>query len=110
MVAFDFTLLVNRRLYLLKTGHDEEFGKLRPGLVLRLAVIERCFELELAAHELLGERSAWKAMFATAERAHLRLSVYARRPVPLGRYVYRRARPRAVTLLHATRSAIGRRG
>ncbi len=108
MVAFDLALLVNRRLYLLKTGHDEEFGKLRPGLVLRLAVIERCFELELAAHELLGHRSAWKAMFATDERAHVRLSAYARRPVPVGRYAYRRARPQAVRAFRATRSALGR--
>jgi CelD/BcsL family acetyltransferase involved in cellulose biosynthesis len=108
MVAFDLTLLVNRRLYLLKTGFDEEFAKLRPGLVLRLAVIERCFELGLAAHELLGDRSAWKAMFATAERPHVRVSAYARRPVPVGHYVYRRARPKLVRAVHGTRSALGR--
>jgi hypothetical protein len=108
MVAFDLALLVNRRLYLLKTGHDEEFGKLRPGLVLRLAVIERCFELELAAHELLGHRSAWKSMFATSERPHVRVSSYARRPASVGRYLYRRARPRLVRALRATRSALER--
>src|SRR5207248_2279125 len=37
MAAFDLTLLVNQRLYLLKTGYDESFARLRPGLVLRLA-------------------------------------------------------------------------
>ena len=97
LLAFDLALLVNGRLYLLKTGYDEQFASLRPGLVLRLAVIERCFELGLAAHELLGHRSAWKAMFATTERSHVRVLVYARRPAPAARYLYRRARPRLVS-------------
>jgi CelD/BcsL family acetyltransferase involved in cellulose biosynthesis len=105
--AFDLSLLVNRRLYLLRTGYDERFGKLRPGLVLRLSVIERCFELRLAAHELLGDRTAWKAMFATGERSHVRVRAYARRPVPLGRYAYRLARPRLVSAYRDTRGALG---
>jgi CelD/BcsL family acetyltransferase involved in cellulose biosynthesis len=105
--AFDLALLVNGRLYLLKTGYDERFGKLRPGLVLRLAVIERCFELKLAAHELLGDRAGWKAMFATGERSHVRVRAYARRPVPAGRYAYRLARPRLVSAYRETRGALG---
>jgi len=108
MSAFDLALLVNGRLYLLKTGYDEQCGRLRPGLVLRLAVIRRCFELRLVAHELLGHRAAWKAMFATAERSHVRLWAYARRPVPFGRYVYRLARPRLVRAYRDTRGAPGR--
>jgi CelD/BcsL family acetyltransferase involved in cellulose biosynthesis len=93
--AFDLCLLRDRRLYLLKTGYDEGFRKLAPGLVMRLSVIERCFELGYEAHELLGEDSEWKLKFATTERRHVGLRAYARRPLPLAGYTYRAAiRPR----------------
>ena len=108
MAAFDLTLLVNQRLYLLKTGYDESFARLRPGLVLRLAVVERCFELGLEAHELLGDRSTWKAMFATTERSHVRVSSYARRPRQAARYLYRRTRPHLLRAYRATRSTLER--
>jgi hypothetical protein len=55
--AFDFCLLHCGRLYLLKTGFDERFRRLAPGLVMRLSIIERCFESGLDVHELLGEES-----------------------------------------------------
>jgi CelD/BcsL family acetyltransferase involved in cellulose biosynthesis len=74
--AFDFTLLHGGRLYLLKTGFDERFRKLAPGLVMRLSIIERCFEGGIEAHELLGEESEWKAKFATTKRSHLRAIGY----------------------------------
>lgn len=100
--AFDLCLLHDRRLYLLKTGYDEGFRRLAPGLVMRLSVIERCFELGYEAHELLGEDSEWKLKFATTERRHLGLRAYGRRPLALAGYAYRAAiRPQ---LKHAYRS------
>lgn len=93
--AFDFTLLHEGRLYLLKTGYDERFRRLAPGLVMRLAIIERCFETGLRSHELLGEESEWKGKFATGGRAHLTFRAYRRTPVGLARRAYRRTiRPR----------------
>jgi CelD/BcsL family acetyltransferase involved in cellulose biosynthesis len=93
--AFDFCLLLGRRLYLLKTGFDERFRKLSPGLVLRLATIERCFELGLQAHELLGNDAEWKRKFATTARHHSIYRYYRRRPFPPARWLYRSAvRPR----------------
>ena len=93
-VAFDLCLLSGARLYLLKTGYDESRHTLSPGLVLRQMVVERCFELGLEAHELLGDDSEWKRRFATGSRAQTSLRTYERRPVPLARYAYRRlARP-----------------
>lgn len=76
VAAFDFTLLHRGRLYLLKTGFDERFRKLAPGLVMRLSIIERCFEDGLQAHELLGEESEWKAKFATGKRSHVKAIGY----------------------------------
>jgi CelD/BcsL family acetyltransferase involved in cellulose biosynthesis len=93
LVAFDLSLLHAGRLHLLKTGYDERVRSLAPGLVLRRAVIERCFELGLEAHELLGDDMPWKRLFATAERSHHRFSAYGPRPVPLARYTHRRALP-----------------
>jgi len=91
VVAFDFSLLSANRLYLLKTGYDERFRALAPGLVLRLGIVERCFELGLETHELLGADDAWKRKFSTTEREQEWWRCYPRRPVPAGRYVYRRA-------------------
>jgi CelD/BcsL family acetyltransferase involved in cellulose biosynthesis len=93
VVAFDLSLLHRGRLHLLKTGYDESVRTLAPGLVLRLAVVERCFELGLEAHELLGDDMPWKRLFATSERCHRRLAAYGLRPVPLVRYAERRGMP-----------------
>ena len=93
-VAFDMSLLHGSRLYLLKTGYDESFGHLTPGLVLRLSIVERCFELGLEAHELLGDDADWKRKFATDGRQLYRFRASRIRPVPVARHVYRRiARP-----------------
>jgi CelD/BcsL family acetyltransferase involved in cellulose biosynthesis len=104
VAAFDFCLLHRERLYLLKTGFDERFRRLGPGLVMRLSIIERCFESGLKAHELLGEESEWKAKFATGKRSHVNALGYPKSPVgslrrsyraairPKLKHVYRRAR------------------
>jgi CelD/BcsL family acetyltransferase involved in cellulose biosynthesis len=89
LAAFDLTLLHANRLYLLKTGFDERFRKLAPGLVMRLSIVERCFELGLAEHDLLGDDSEWKRKFATGERAHTAFRAFGRGPVGHGRYLYR---------------------
>ena len=77
VAAWDLSLLHHGRVFLLKTAYDEEFRKLAPGLVLRLSVIEDCFERGLAAHELLGHVDDWKPKFATAERRHVEAQLFA---------------------------------
>lgn len=105
-IAFSLGLLDRRRLYLLKTGYDESFGAVAPGMVLRLAIIERCFELGLDAHELLGDATPWKLRFSTAAREHRGVYSYRRRPRGIAAYAYRRwAKPR----LKAARDAARRR-
>jgi len=91
LVAFDLSLLHARRLWLLKTGYDESFRRLAPGLVLRLKIIQRCYELGLEGHELLGADSEWKRKFATGARQHRVVRLYGRRPSGVARYAYRRA-------------------
>lgn len=104
LVAFDYTLLHANRLWLLKTGFDEAQRRLAPGLVMRLGIIERCIELGLEAHELLGGDEAWKLKFASTDRRQSILRIYPRGPrgsVPFG---YRRhVRPRLRRAYRAVR-------
>ncbi|HEX2071128.1 MAG TPA: GNAT family N-acetyltransferase [Thermoleophilaceae bacterium] len=104
-VAFDFCLLHGRRLYLLKTGFDEQFGSLSPGLVLRQETIRRCFELGLETHELLGDDSEWKRRFATGERRHVTVRVLPRTPRGVVGYGYRkRLRPKLRSVYRAAKA------
>lgn len=105
-VAFSFCLFDGCRLYSLKTGYDERFRKLVPGLVLQVSIIERCFELGLDAYELLGETTDWKEKLAGSSRRYANLRAYPHSPAgalrygyrgrlrPLLRNTYRRVRPR----------------
>lgn len=94
LAAFDLCLLHRSSLYLVKTAYDEALSRLAPGLVLRLAVVERCHELGLEAHDLGGDRSDWKLKFSTGQREHHLFGAYRKQPVPALRYAYRRlARP-----------------
>ena len=104
LAAFDLALLDRGRYYLLKTAYDESLRSLAPGLVLRRAVVERCFGLGLDAHEFLGADMPWKRLFATGEREHFVWRAwpsgarnalgyaYRRRVRPLIRGVYLRGR------------------
>jgi CelD/BcsL family acetyltransferase involved in cellulose biosynthesis len=91
VIAFSLGLLHKNRLYLLKTGYDESFGAVAPGMVLRKAIVERCFELGIEAHELLGDDTPWKQRFATSSREHRSFYSYRLRPLPALRYGFRRA-------------------
>jgi CelD/BcsL family acetyltransferase involved in cellulose biosynthesis len=95
-VAFDYCLLDHGRLWSLKLGIDDDFRRFAPGIVLTLAEIERCFELELRALELCGGDEEWKTRFATSARTHVNLWSFARNPVPLSYALYRRVRPSLV--------------
>jgi CelD/BcsL family acetyltransferase involved in cellulose biosynthesis len=88
-IAFDFALLHGGRLYSLKVGYDEKFRSLAPALVMRLSMIERCFELGLRTHELLGDDAPWKSQFASGFRDHVGFFAYSRGLGGRALYVYR---------------------
>ena len=96
MIAWDFGILHRNRLYSPKSGYLEEFRQFGPGLVLELVMIERCFELGIEAHELLGSDEDYKLRFSTSERRHRYFRAYPRR-LPQGlRYAWRRYMPQRV--------------
>ena len=110
LVGFDLALLHRDRYFLLKTAYDENLRSLAPGLVLRRAVIERCFELELEAHEFLGPDMEWKRLFSTGHRRHAVWRAYPRGALHGVRYGYRRkARPRLKAAYLELEDAIGSR-
>ncbi len=104
-IAFDFGIVHDGRLHSLKVGYDESFRSLSPALVMRLSMIERCFELGLKTHELLGDDAPWKAQFSSGNRRHVSFFAYGRgltagtmyayrtKMRPLLRRGYRRVRP-----------------
>jgi len=93
LVAWDLAILHRGRLHSLKTAYDEEASTLSPGLVLRRAIVERCFDLGLEGHELLGPDMEWKRRFATSARMSGSLHLERPRPKPLARLVYQRVKP-----------------
>jgi hypothetical protein len=90
LIAFCLGVVHNARLYTLKTSYDERHAYFAPGHVLRLEMIERCFEQEIDTQELLGPMLRWKQRYATESRDTNILRAYRRRPASLARYGGRR--------------------
>ncbi len=88
-IAFDIAILHDGRLHSLKVGYDEDRKSLAPALVMRLSMIERCFELGLKTHELLGDDAPWKAQFSSGARDHVSFFAYGRGFSASSMYVYR---------------------
>ena len=82
------------RFWLLRTAFDQSLSKYSPGMMLALAITERCFEQGLEAFELLGDMGEWKRRLHPRTRVYDAFWLYRRRPVPVARLGYRRyARP-----------------
>jgi CelD/BcsL family acetyltransferase involved in cellulose biosynthesis len=107
LAAFDLALLGGGRVYSLITSYDESLGSYSPGLVLRMALVEACFERGLEANCLLGALLDWKTKFATRTRPTLTVRLYRRRPLPLARYLLRAA---VVPRLRPLQARVRRRG
>jgi CelD/BcsL family acetyltransferase involved in cellulose biosynthesis len=106
LAAFDLAVVHAGRYFLLKTAYDEALASFAPGLVLRRAVIERCFAQPLEAHEFLGTDMAWKRLFATGDHRLRVYRGYPRRPLSSLRYAYRRrVRPLLKRAYLATRGS-----
>jgi CelD/BcsL family acetyltransferase involved in cellulose biosynthesis len=90
LVAFCLALIHGQRLYAVKTSYDERYSYFAPGHILRLAIIERCFEEKIDAQELMGPMVRWKERYATQARDTAILRAYRRRPASLPRYAGRR--------------------
>jgi CelD/BcsL family acetyltransferase involved in cellulose biosynthesis len=91
LVAFDLAVRHGASLYSLKTGFDESYRRLSPGLVLRMSIIRRCFEADVEAYEFLGPAYAWTRNFTSSGRDHVTVRLYSRSPAGALVYAYRRS-------------------
>jgi CelD/BcsL family acetyltransferase involved in cellulose biosynthesis len=88
-ITFDLALLHAGSLYSLKVGYDERFRSFAPALVMRLSMIERCFELDIRRNELLGDDAPWKQQFSSGEHDHVGFFTYSRGVGGLTLFAYR---------------------
>lgn len=103
MTAFDLAVLDGGAYLLLKTAYDESLRALAPGMALRLAVVERCFELGVD-HDFLGDDMPYKRVFSTTERRHLAVRAFRRAPVGVAGWLWRRRiRPALRDIRHRVR-------
>lgn len=107
LVAFDFTLVCHRRVWGLKTGFDPAHRRVAPGFVMRLAMIEHCFETGIDAVEMLGDADEWKMRFATGTRDHRIVETCPRRSATAVSWI---ARSHARSVTRATRRELAGHG
>jgi CelD/BcsL family acetyltransferase involved in cellulose biosynthesis len=97
-VAADFGAAVGGTGFLMKTGYDEELGRLSPGLVLRAEVLRASIEEGLRAYDFLGGTETYKLQWGAVPRPRVELVAF-RGPLEALRWAWlARLRPAAVPL------------
>jgi CelD/BcsL family acetyltransferase involved in cellulose biosynthesis len=76
-IAFDFALEQAGIHYLVKTGYDEAYSSLAPGLLLRHEMIARAFALGIRRYDFLGTDAGWKLPWAVGVSDRVRLQCFA---------------------------------
>jgi CelD/BcsL family acetyltransferase involved in cellulose biosynthesis len=94
-VAVQVCAVTDQRLWLLKMGYDEAFGRCSPGNLLMLEVVRWAARSGLSSVEFLGGREPWTDLWATGSREYCSMAAFpigsASLPV-LARDVLREAR------------------
>lgn len=81
-LAVDLAVEEGGHHYLLKTGYDPAVRHLAPGLLLRVAMLERAFSSGQRSYELLGADEPWKLAWTRSVRERVELRAF--RPGPTG--------------------------
>ena len=76
MVAFVLGAVHSAAYYALKTGYDESYSKLSPGICLFYEVVRDAFADGLSRVDFLGEPARWKSEWATGHRGHVNVRLY----------------------------------
>jgi CelD/BcsL family acetyltransferase involved in cellulose biosynthesis len=75
-IAVDYGCAFGGGGFLLKTGFDERYGHLSPGLVLRGEVLRSCIDERLSFYDFLGGPDAYKLRWASTLRPRFTLRAY----------------------------------
>jgi CelD/BcsL family acetyltransferase involved in cellulose biosynthesis len=79
-VAMQLAVEWRRRLWLLKIGYDEDFGRCSPGMLLMLESTRWAASRGLRSVELLGTPAPWTDMWTDQVRPCVTVGVYPVRP------------------------------
>ena len=90
VVAADLGCAIGGEGFLIKTGFDEDWSRMSPGLVLRADVLRASIEEGLRAYDFLGPDDAYKLRWTPTVRPRLTLRAF-RGPLALPGIGYRRA-------------------
>ena len=100
-IAMQLAVEHANRLWLLKIGYDQEYGRCSPGQLLMLEVVRRAAEGGLETIEFLGSRAPWTETWTRHERPCVAAAFYPLRAgstLPLardaGRLLGKQASPR----------------
>jgi CelD/BcsL family acetyltransferase involved in cellulose biosynthesis len=79
-IAFGYSILINRTLYLLKPGYDPSYRTYSPSALLCYFVLRDAFTSGVEVHDFLGGDDPWKHDWTGAVRGHAWLFVFGRSP------------------------------
>lgn len=87
-IAADYGCAFAGRGVFIKTGFDEAFSRLSPGLVLRAEVLRSSIEEGLQHYDFLGEADTYKTRWTP--QVHPRVRIFAYRGLARPGYLYRK--------------------
>lgn len=110
VVAGDLGCAIGGTGFLIKTGFDEELGRLSPGLVLRGRVLAQAIEEGLQAYDFLGPDDDYKLRWTATVRPRVSLHAFRGAATLPGLAWERRLRPLAKRAVGAARARRASRG
>ncbi len=75
-IAFNYSLIYKKKLYLIKPGYDPAYAKDTPGHLLTKKIIQQAFEDQLIEYDFLANPERWKMDWAEGVRPDLSLHIY----------------------------------
>jgi CelD/BcsL family acetyltransferase involved in cellulose biosynthesis len=87
-IAFSYSLLYHKTLYMLKPGYDPALAPLSPSNLLCSMMIKDAFKLGLREFDFLGTNDEWKLNWTGVTRPHCWLFIFSKTlPGPLLHYL-----------------------
>jgi CelD/BcsL family acetyltransferase involved in cellulose biosynthesis len=79
-IAFGYSILIDRKLFLLKPGYDPAYAAYSPSALLCELVLRDAFAGGVQVHDFLGADDRWKLDWTALARPHDWLFVFGRSP------------------------------
>jgi CelD/BcsL family acetyltransferase involved in cellulose biosynthesis len=76
-VAFDYSLVYQNRIFLLKLGYDPDFSAYSPSNLLLATALKNAFDQGLTEYDFLGEEAEWKRCWTTDTRSNFWLYIFS---------------------------------